>query len=265
MKESIAALMTMKKVKKSCKKWRNALTSDLDNFFTYEKDDHIHRIDRYELEKDAIKFILNNKEKIENISVLMGVGKTMHYKKNKKSRLDNQIFQPILKTYFKEDTQITHHHFSTKPSLKPTDVNLIRSDGELDPIVAKLFLLNWQSLTESELINAFEGLVGKKISSEEETEKVEITFGQQKIHRVNEYIFTKEETKGILDNLNAVKERPYFAIALGSGLKVPNFHPFSFRPVINIKEVTKGSLGDDSGSNYYDTSRPCPPICPPDN
>jgi hypothetical protein len=89
--------------------------------------------------------------------------------------------------------------------------------------------------------------------------------------RVKAYIFSPEESYSIyLDIMNSTED--CLDIHLGNGLAVWD-HPFSFRPVIEVKgavpkgknrQVPMNATGplDDDGNSYYDFGSPHPPGTP---
>lgn len=284
MKKSSSGLTTEKVVKQLTTEWKSTLPTNIGNLFSYEYQEAIRRIERYDLAKGDIKTILTlntikkgkkaSTSNIKNITILMGKGEYQVSKSTKKSGPDNQLFQPILEINLHTPIQqkkVTYH-FLLSPVFKALPLQMffqVQQKEDLSPRVAELFILNWQSLTDTALMNAFEGLAGDSMSIDNSSglEHAEITFGRQRLRRVNKYIYSAEETQAILDNI-ADLTKPSLSLYLGSGLEVPDFHPFSFRPIIHILDQENkiaNTPGGGGGSNYYDTSRPCPPACPPDN
>lgn len=256
------------KVEELTKRWQRALPKNMGNIFSYEsKEGTIQRIDKYGLAKkfilDIIKMNKGEEQNINTISILMGIGELDLENEIEDPGPDKHIFQPILAINFCNSKKA--YYFTLKPILEPTIQAMffeVDKKEDLNPRIAELFMLNWQSLTDNALMNAFEGLTGDNINfNKSGLEHAEITFGRQKLRRVTKYVYTPKETQAILADL---EDSTALFLHLGSGLEVPDFHPFSFRPIIEIERETieeSAAGGGNGGSNYYDTSRPCPPFC----
>lgn len=251
--------MSQKKVAAATKRWARALPASFGNLFSFvnSKEEALQRISHYLLYEDAIKYLCKIKaEDISNITILMGVSE------------DEQAFQPILKI---NRTKRKPKYFSFQLDQQPTSTfnNFFASKQELNSEIAELFILHWQSLTNSNLINAFEGLTADKVETHEKHKVGTILQNHQQLRRVRKYIYTQVESQAMLRDIAAVNN-PTISLYLGSGLTLPDFHPFSFRPIIDIKGINKSStksnsfsksLAGSGSNNYYDTSKPCPPFC----
>lgn len=119
---------------------------------------------------------------------------------------------------------------------------------------AYLFVHSWLETPADALGSAFDGLVG------------------QQDHRVEAYVFEKEESAAILADMEAGKAE--LLVHLGSG-PVVSTHPFAFRPVIEIRNRKAGKLSrktlrnatavsDGDGGSFFDYSNPHPPYPPMD-
>jgi len=291
-------LVPVRKVKRMMRNWQKCLPIELGDLFTRETDLGIERYDTYQLASQNVKFIkkLNNLKTGDNVSTISVImGKEDQNASVSPNSFDpsHSQFIPILKVELKEAyKKKSAYYFPTTPQRAKFDLNssiAMRSninrlneseDGEqrLSPKVAELFIVNWQALGDTELIGAFDCLspegtlqLNTGITTPEQT-----VFSQQKLQRVRQYNYDVVETKAIFDNLN-VSKNVNFLISLGAGLSVADYHPFNFRPIVRIntntntkksaKNKTKfrvGRLAEEIPPGFYDTSRPCPPWCKPD-
>lgn len=240
--------MSSKRPNKLIKAWQCALPSDFGNLFSFELDGALQRVCKYVLEDAVVDFLVAEASNIRIVSVVLGAD------------AKESVFQPILQIELGKDT--FYSPFQLVKSKTEEQFNALVNDEEINPTIAELFILHWQSLTNGELINAFEGLAADKIDSTPKEKTAKIIYSHQKIQRVRKYTYLAEETKVMLQNL-ANFNQPTLSLCLGSGLKVPNFHPYSFRPILNIAESSKKRAMGGGPSENYDTSIPCPPVCGP--
>ena len=279
-------LMPVKEVKRLMRNWQRCLPILLGDLFTMETPQGILRYDTYSLNKSNIKFIksLNNLysgDNVKGISVIMGKKDLKVSKKSNEFNPSNSIFLPILLVELKTSYEGNlYYYFPTDPVnkifnlnesiAKRTKIHNALNPGDaaqrLSPKVAELFIVNWQSLGDTELISSFDclspdGTIEIKSGNPSDPD---IVFSEQKLLRVKQYNYDEMETKAIFDNLNQSKQNKFF-ISLGAGLSVADYHPFNFRPIIRIEQpIPKNRLADDEDlPEYYDTSRPCPPWCKP--
>lgn len=246
MKKKTKLSLNLTEVEILTRRWLCTLPANFGNLFSFELKGKLQRVCKFSLDSKTINYLIREKSEVSTVSILMGVSD------------DNQTFQPILELKFNNEKKSVYALF--KLIKKPSNSQLVNRE-EINPNISELFTLHWQSLTNAELIDAFEGLVADKVDIVSGKETAKIAYSHQKLQRVRKYIYTNEETKAMLNDL-AASNNPSFDLCLGSGLKVPNFHPFSFRPIINIKKTSKSkSQEGGSSGDSYDTSKPCPPIC----
>lgn len=147
-------------------------------------------------------------------------------------------------------------YFSTAQSAYP--------DSEANAIPAAsayLFVYSWLETPEKDLARPFTAATR--------------TLGE----RVKAYIFSPAESRSIYNDLKHSTKNE-LQVHLGRGLAVW-VHPFSFRPVIEVKGAVKGGIyadpvrestglsnlpldddGDGDGDSFYDYSHPDPPGYP---
>ena len=261
--------------------WRKCFPSELGNLFFHKAKDKIERYDTYELDNDSILKIVNELNEggpsggnVKSLSVLMGKGQPSNNKKGASNGNLNDIFRPILKVILFEPVNNRREYFFIL-SEEDTTYKLIgpimHSDHkkEISPKIAELFILKWQSLTDGEIINAFDCQVADKTVSEP-TDNEGILFGTQKLRRVNLYRFDYNQTQSIISRLRGLLgeyEKISFFVNLGAGLTIADIHPFNFRPIIRIlaSNDKRSSKAGDTTTNFYDTSKPCPPFCSNNN
>ncbi len=287
LEDQVSTNPEIKEVRKLMRNWRKCLPILLGDLFTKETETGTERYDTYKLHDRFVKKIKNfnnshGGNNVETISVIMGKRNSEELTQIDFSAPSNDIFIPILevKLYKARDGGKVHHYY-LQPQNKAFDfldylrmknkngnnLNSKESDEHLSPKVAELFIVKWQSLGDTELINAFDCLTPEstiKVTSDGSM-KGQMFFTQQKMLRVKRYNYSVAETNAIFINLNEMDEVNFF-MNMGAGLAVADFHPFSFRPVVRIEEK---NLMDKSTSDipptYYDTSRPCPPFCGQEN
>lgn len=272
--------------------WQKSLPLHIGDLFTRETGDGIERYDTYQLNSEYIPFIINNLDgggdaltggNILNFSIIMGRGTLEKGKEDdiaQNTGPTRNIFKPVLEVVLKEvvDDKYTYY-FDLKPLDEIFALPIVnpssKTNQEISPKVAELFILKWQSLTEGELIRAFEGLAANSATMNSKgEEKGEVIFSGQRLRRVEKYTFDDVETKAVIEKLKEhfkeESEEVAFFVNLGAGLIVPNFHPFNFRPIIKILATEKSNSrarkekGVDTDlpiSYFFDTSKPCPPFC----
>lgn len=119
---------------------------------------------------------------------------------------------------------------------------------------AYLFVQSWMETPEEDLAMPFTAIskvLGKRVSA---------------------YRFAHDESISIYNDILAILggETPLLDVHLGNGLAVWQ-HPFSFRPVIEVKDVMKnggaeaigrisGGATNSTGDSFYDFGGPEPPI-----
>jgi len=166
MSKSKSKQISKKQADKLSKRWTSALTRNLGNLFSYEQEGAIQRIDKYVLNEKFITKILDTyggkKGNIQNISILMGLGEYDAYKPNTDPSPDKHLFQPILEVKLKDSyKKEATFYFTLCPIFESSYLNMcskIIEREEINAKIAELFVLNWHSLTDNELMNAFEGL-----------------------------------------------------------------------------------------------------------
>ncbi len=291
-------LMPIKKVKRMMSNWQKCLPIALGDLFTRETKNGIERYDSYQLASQNVTFIkkLNNLYKGDNVSAISVImGKKDHKIKVFPGSFDSSQseFIPILKVelklahnnnlayYFPTTPQSSTFNLNSSIAMR-SKINRLANPGDeeqrLSPKVAELFIVNWQALGDTELISAFDCLSpeGTLEVNKNGPAPLQTVFSQQKLMRVKQYNYDEVETRAIFDNLN-VSKNVDFLISLGAGLSVADYHPFNFRPIVRInaigtiKKKTKtktklrgGRFVDELPPGFYDTSRPCPPWCKPD-
>lgn len=266
--------------------WLRSSSVNLDNLFTYETQDGIERYDTFLLSNESAQQIIDAFDDLESenpegtqvtLKVIMGE-KTREFALAESFQSASGVFQPILEVSLSNSIAPVKVllHFFLESVKQPFVLSAANNSfkNQISPQVAELFILNWQCLTTDGVINAFAGITAEKIINESDTTLGEIQLGTRKLRRVTHYTFSNIESLSILKNLK--KSLAYqhefdptrFHLHLGTGLIVPDFHPFNFRPIIKI---TSPIDHDDSlvepedlfEAIFYDTSRPCPPFCDP--
>lgn len=283
--------LTIEAVQEYTNNWSKLPGIYIDNIFCYETEKEIKRCNHFQLSEESITFIVDTLDQpignIKAVSILLGVSKEAP---TNVSTLSVGIAYPILQLDLflpiNNETTTYYFHLAFTPSelisaqtlsknlhLKSNNQSIqsesegesYKSDSEISIKIAELFILNWQSLSDTEIINAFQAVTPDKIStvSNGVADLVDIQFGAQQMRRVKSYHFDEDGTLGIISNLRSATETnsasTSFRLHMGTGLQVENFYPFNFRPVIEINGEASNST---DFSNYFNTSRPCPPFCP---
>ncbi len=267
--------------------WQHCLPINIGNLFTYKTQTGTRRYDTYHLADTHLRHIINDLNytgsdgvnNVETLAIVMGVKKTTFDDLALRVELEGTHFVPILEVVLKQAFNGKKTFYFAMEAIRdffkdPAIPFIVSSDGEISPVVAELFILKWLSLTNVEVINAFNGLAANCVSTTADgvEERGTIIFSSQKLSRVVQYTFSTQETESII---NVIKEgfaidpgQTSFYVHLGAGLEVPDFHPFNFRPIIGIVVEADDPTPDRRsqvavpGVTYFDTSKPCPPFCP---
>ncbi|MEM9546046.1 MAG: hypothetical protein AAGA77_08735 [Bacteroidota bacterium] len=281
------ALPSHRDVKKLKYNWQKCLPILLGDLFTRVTEYGIERYDTYKLADHLVDFIreLNDSHgghNVYTVSVIMGkrdAEDNSHFYLNSPS---NNIFIPILEIVLHK-AQYGHkvYYFYLEPMNKQFSLSYSNRsqygdkkndypstlEEDISPKVAELFIVKWQSIGDTELIEAFDCLAPKNTLDvpSHYLHSDETLFTQQKLLRVIQYNFDALETKAIFKRMDYYGEVNFY-INLGAGLSVSDYHPFSFRPIITIEKKHGGRNSEDDipPTTYFDTSRPCPPFCKPE-
>lgn len=244
--------ITRKKAMKRIAYWkRYSHTQMADLFYAYDdkNEKKIERVTSYRLSQAGVDSLRKETAKVDNSTLRF----IMACKKpNMGGFIDVKPgFSPILAIdSFDDKTKYFDLKWEADPHFL-RDTELPGPGSGIDaipPAGAFLFVFNWLAQKYYELPVTFED-----------------TF-RSVANRVESYIYIPAETKIIADKIKRAA-KPAVYIHLGVGLSVPS-HPFSFRPVIEIREEKEAvrSTANTSAidhATFFDFSRPCPPYCKP--
>lgn len=299
--DQISGKIDINKVNDLRNNWQRTLPIYLGDLFTRVTSTSIERFDTYKLNIEDVNEILamnnsNGGENVKFISVIMGMCKPEDVSPqefvNNFTKPTGNLFIPIIMLelnnpyneelvyYFTLVPQPTIFKLMDPPGItRKTDLQYLLEDQKLSPKVAELFIVKWQKLNTTELINAFDSLAPEAtIDVDLGEDKTIQTFSENKMLRVRQYNYDGAETKAIFENMNDVHKHGIvnFYISMGAGLSVMDFHPFNFRPIIRIEKAPEDIsrngrmrsndelLDFEIPASFYDTSRPCPPFCKPE-
>lgn len=169
-------------------------------------------------------------------------------------------FNPWIGILYKNETE---DEFLFELQLVDASALPIWYQGIITPGTADLFRLKWLEIGAEKINYAFAGKTFKKFGDQTRDDPDSLLPTNQ---RVKFYHFGKDDVHDIINNLQNTSKR--FYLHLGAGLQVDIFHPYNFRPVIEVgrlRYITPGSeditLDGDDDDNYYERAQPCPPYC----
>ncbi|MDF1696000.1 MAG: hypothetical protein P1U56_09220 [Saprospiraceae bacterium] len=247
--------------------WQKCLSTELNNLFSRETPNGVQRTLNYRLNPTFVPLIkkLNaykNGNNVKTISIVLGNGTDGEDESNVNQFVP--LLQVILEKsmnkqkvyyFYLEPIDLFHHLGIANNTVHST----INQNEELSPKVAQLFMLKWESLSNQDIVEAFECLAPEDYASTGSNSS-ETFFSPPALKRVRQYNFDVDETNRIFMELNSVSKAD-FVLSMGAGLTVPNYHPFSFRPIIRVIKYSNAKSLVDPSTAYFDTSRPCPPFC----
>lgn len=258
--EPLTYFLPPKKVGKLAKNWQRCRQEELPGlFYVYdEKEGHSERIVTYRMAGDQFKAFYDGIPVKKDFKLIVHLGlKTNHYSESiPESPAFVLMVQCLVKPtdWQKEcyalDWEANSRFSSGAEDDSSSEKNAIPAAG------AYLFVQSWMETPESHLAEPFTA--------------VSHVLGR----RVKAYVFSPTESRSIYDDMtnSLASKKPCLDIHLGRGLAVYD-HPFSFRPVIEVKNavdpkemgtVARNATGlvNDNGDSFYDFGEPIPPSHP---
>lgn len=262
MKNQKAKVYTKSKVKQLAENWQRCRQEELPGlFYAYDsKEEHSERIVTYRMARENLKAFYSGVPVKKEFKFIVHLGlKTNHYSESIPA---TPAFVLMIQAYVEgADWQKGCYPLKWDPNSRFSKGAEDNSSSEANAIPAAgayLFVQSWLETPEAHLAEPFTA--------------VSHVLGR----RVKSYVFSPTESKSIYEDLaNSVDKDGCpigLDIHLGRGLAVYD-HPFSFRPVIEVKKavdvnntgkVYRNATGltNDEGDSFYDFGLPIPPSHP---
>lgn len=260
-------------VARAMKNWQQCRQEDLPRaFYAYDDDEcQSERVVTYRIGQDGIHKLLHNIKLDEKTSE---PGPDFHFKIHLGLREDLltksipdypafTLFIQAVNSYPKKGQKPCDYDYSGSVELEwEKNSRFSETMGDdtdsgknaLSAAGAYLFVHSWMELSEEELAEPFTA-VSKVLGK-----------------RVRSYRFAHNESLSIYQDILASlrSDAPAVDVHMGNGLAVWQ-HPFSFRPVIEVKDVMQndgrstiervsGGAANSNGDSFFDFGQPEPPI-----
>lgn len=255
-----SSVLSKKKVEKLAQNWQRCRQEELPGlFYAYDEvDRQSERIVTYRMAGDQFRAFYDSVPAKKEFKLIVHLGlRANHYSE---AIPESPAFSLIIQSYVKDsdwqegcfslDWEANSRFSSGAEDGSSSEKNAIPAAG------AYLFVQSWMETPEAHLAEPFTA--------------VSHVLGR----RVKAYVFSPTESRSIYDDMtnSLASKKPCLDIHLGRGLAVYD-HPFSFRPVIEVKNavdfknpgsVARNATGltNDDGDSFYDFGTPIPPSHP---
>lgn len=258
-------LITPDQVNKLTERWQRCRLEDIaDLFYAYhETKGHTERVLSYRLSDKAFK-ALKDHLPCSNIpfSFIVRLGLRRNYREDEVA--NEPFFTLVLDVVPKDnskgllldsdDRRCYRLRWQPDELLDPPGSGFGDNNSgpdEIPPQGAYLFLSSWLETSASDIASTFESLA--------------LNVGK----RVKAYVYLPTESDDIAKKILATDatDGGGLFVHMGKGPAV-SYHPFSFRPVLEVRKGLLGGPGGESpsvnlvdgpGGTYYDYSKPSPP------
>lgn len=252
--------ISSKKMKALAENWQRCRQEELPGLFqAYDaKEAQSERVVTFRMKKSMLRDLYAKAKKTDGLKFIVHLGLADdHY-----SDLLPEVppFGLFLQAYHsKSEYQHDCYPLAWEPNSRFTTSMEEETGSEANAIPAAsayLFVMSWLEMAEEDLTVPFTA--------------VSHVLGK----RVRAYVFSEVESQSILNDIeHSLTSKPsWLDIHLGNGLAVYD-HPFSFRPVIEVKnavdtnnpgKISRNATGltNDEGDSFYDFGQPVPPNHP---
>lgn len=234
--------------------WQRCRAGDLPALFTaYDtKEKQSERVVSFQLNVKTVEKLYKQSKPEKGLRYIVHLG--LRKESYSETVPDNTPFVLLIQAYHgPDDYQKKCHELAWMPNSKFSNSIGTKSEANAIPAAgAYLFVHKWMETPADELADVFQSK----------------TYQQDL--RVQAYIFSYEESLSIRnDMITDGGTYNEVCIHLGDGIAVTG-HPFSFRPVLEVKNAvdpekpgktgrSMTGLSDETGNSYYDYATPIPP------
>lgn len=258
--QTASSVLSKKKVEKLAQNWQRCRQEELPGlFYAYDEVEHqSERIVTYRLAGDPLKDFYESIPAKKAFKLIVHLGlQADHYPESiPESPAFMLLIQSSVKSSDWQEGCFPMKWEANSRFSKGAEDDSSSEKNAIPAAGAYLFVQSWLETPESLLAVPFTA--------------VSHVLGR----RVKAYVFSPTESRSIYDDMtrSMASNMPCVDIHLGRGLAVYD-HPFSFRPVIEVKNavdpknpgsVARNATGltNDDGDSFYDFGAPIPPSHP---